>query len=107
VRETSEEEREREEKNAQVAVSVWESTEMLMDVLFTSFLKVPPALRCVAYDMKVCLEFVFLVVYVILKQNRLLLSQNLWIIIWFLPVFSFFVLLLLLWPPPTRLPWNA
>ena len=59
VRETSEEERERESKNAQVALSVWQSTEMLMDVLFGSFGRVPAALRSVAYDMKVITEAKF------------------------------------------------
>ena len=56
VRETSEEERDRIAKNSQVAMSVWQSTEMLMDVLFQSFGQVPPALRIVAFDMKVLTE---------------------------------------------------
>ncbi len=56
VRETSSEELARKEKNEQTAVSVWESTEMVLAVLYESFAKVPPALRHCAYDMKTITE---------------------------------------------------
>jgi hypothetical protein len=56
IRETSSEERTRTEKNEQTAQSVWESTEMVLSVLYESFAKVPPALRHCAYDMRVVTE---------------------------------------------------
>ena len=59
VRETSSEEAARVEKNAQTAWSVWESTEMMLKVMFESFAKVPPALVHVAYDMKTMTEHKF------------------------------------------------
>jgi hypothetical protein len=59
IRETSSEERTRTEKNEQTAQSVWESTEMVLSVLYESFAKVPPALRHCAYDMRVVTEVSF------------------------------------------------
>ncbi len=56
IRETSSEERVRKDKNEHTALSVWESTEMVLSVLYESFSKVPPALRHCAYDMKVVTE---------------------------------------------------
>ena len=50
-RETSSEEHTRLEKNAGVAASVWQSTEMLLDALFNSVNQVPPLLRAAAQDM--------------------------------------------------------